>query len=144
MRHVLVGYHGSVHGLTGSVKAAVGEYVINVLRHLVFIERESAAKPLLGAGIVLVRVDVYLVRLSLIPFIFSLTATVGGQRVQFFAVISIIGVRCQSDLGTRHRPTRRGIDGHQPDAVVGQRLMHHVEVAHVQQHALRAHVLALG
>ena len=144
MGNVLIGNHGGVYGLTRPIEFTVGQHVVGVLRGFIFVERVSATKPLLGTGVVLLGVDIDLIRPAFLPLELSLTATVGGERVHLIAVVAVVGVRLQTDVGTRHRTSRRSVHGHQSDEVIGQVLMHHEEVAHVEQHTLRAHVRALG
>ena len=140
----LVGHHRHADGLPGAIDAAVGEEIVGVLRGFVVVERETPSKPLLGAGFVLVGIDVEAVGLSLWVFVFHFAIGIGGQRLHVvFALIAVV-FRAEADFRTCGGLACRGIHGHEPHAIVGQGFMNHVEVAHVQQHPLGAHIGAVG
>ena len=140
----LVGHHRHADGLPGAIDAAVGEEIVGILRGFVVVEREAPSKPLLGAGFVLVGIDVEAVGLSLRVFVFHFALGVGGQRLHVvFALIAVV-FRAEADFRTCDGLACRGIHGHEPHAIVGQGFVNHVEVAHVQQHSLGAHIGAVG
>ena len=144
MSQALIGNHRGMSGLSRPVELTVGQHVVDVLRSFVVVERVAATNPLLWRGIVLLGIDVDFTRTAFLPLELSLAATIGGERVHLSAVVAVVSVGLQTNLCTRHRTSRRGVHGHQSDEVIGQVLMHHEEVAHVEQHTLRAHIRTVG